>query len=61
MGWDVKRDCWNGFEVEEYKEVIEEYNMLEEMKKKIVGGDDEEEGNEDEGVKYGVEMDMGWK
>lgn len=33
MGWDAKRDRWNGFEAEEYDGVVNEYRALEELKK----------------------------
>ena len=54
LGWDAKRDRWNGFTAEEYGEVVDEYNALEEMKKKAG-----EEGSGEEGDRYEAETDMG--
>ncbi|KAK4543422.1 hypothetical protein LTR36_005565 [Oleoguttula mirabilis] len=63
LGWDAKRDRWNGFEAGEYREVIDEYNVIEEMKKKNAaeaGGDEGEGADGDaEGAKYEEETDMG--
>ncbi|KXT14349.1 hypothetical protein AC579_3994 [Pseudocercospora musae] len=62
LGWDAKRDRWNGFEADEYKRVVEEYQELEEMKKlaegKIGEDGDEQDG---EGARYEEETDMGRK
>lgn len=63
MGWDAKRDRWNGYDSKEYRSVIEEYNELENMQKKALGEAAREDGEEDgeDGAKYAEESDMGRK
>ncbi|KAF2022179.1 pre-mRNA-splicing factor SLU7 [Aaosphaeria arxii CBS 175.79] len=64
LGWDAKRDRWNGYDAEEYNAVIEEFNELEALKKKAKAeaeGDGEGQEEGDEGDKYDAETDMGRK
>jgi pre-mRNA-processing factor SLU7 len=59
LGWDAKRDRWNGYDAREYRTVVNEYNEMEKMRKaaqKIQDGDGAEE--DAEGDKYAEENDM---
>ncbi|KAH6677645.1 Pre-mRNA splicing Prp18-interacting factor-domain-containing protein [Halenospora varia] len=61
LGWDAKRDRWNGYDSKEYRNVVDEFAQLEELKKqaheKEAKEDEEDEG--DDGAKYAEESDMG--
>jgi pre-mRNA-processing factor SLU7 len=68
LGWDAKRDRWNGFEAGQYQEVVDDYNALEDVKKqagqdkaKLMDGEEGDDDNNDEGAKYDAETDMGRK
>eukprot|EP01135_Chromosphaera_perkinsii_P000097 Nk52_evm48s24 gene=Nk52_evmTU48s24 len=65
--WDGKRDRWNGYDPEDHREVVEEFEKVEEMKNKLKekrleseysaktvgkGGSEAGEGEEEEEFKY---------
>ena len=71
LGWDAKRDPWNGYDAHEYRNVIEEYEELEHLKRKVKENaepeapklltedrDFSQKAEEDE-LKYAEESDMG--
>ncbi|KAF5489802.1 Pre-mRNA-splicing factor SLU7 [Colletotrichum siamense] len=56
LGWDAKRDRWNGYDPKEYRNVVEEFNEMEALRKKALKKGDAED--EDDGDKYAEENDM---
>ena len=71
LGWDAKRDRWNGYDAREYGAVVKEYGELEALKRatksesaqKRLEDDDDDDGDgqrpDEEEAKYGEETDMG--
>lgn len=59
LGWDAKRDRWNGYNAKEYRAVVEEFEEMDNLRKQaklLRDGDDAEE--DDKGDKYAEENDM---
>ncbi|KAI1137465.1 Pre-mRNA splicing Prp18-interacting factor-domain-containing protein [Hypoxylon sp. FL0543] len=66
LGWDAKRDRWNGYDPKEYRRVVERYNQMDELRAQLAGPKDKEDGDgdgeeetKDAGEKYAEESDMG--
>ena len=59
LGWDAKRDRWNGFESAEYQGVVDEFNAMEELKKAAAGSKEQkllgEDGDEEDDERPGLE------
>ncbi|KAI9904363.1 hypothetical protein N3K66_000892 [Trichothecium roseum] len=64
MGWDAKRDRWNGYDTTDYGAVVENYNQMEELRRqaqKLAAGEDgggADDEDENGGDKYAEENDM---
>ncbi|CAG8265296.1 unnamed protein product [Penicillium salamii] len=64
MGWDAKRDRWNGYDASEYRQVVDEYEEMEAIKKTAKENSDlqklgEEDDAPDSDIRYAEESDMG--
>lgn len=71
LSWDGKRDRWNGYDAREYRNVVEEYEELENLKKARAKEaaeadqkqleEDGEEMDDQQEARYAEESDMGRK
>ena len=72
LGWDAKRDRWNGYDATEYQNVVEEFEELENIQRMAREGKDQEQNGSpevagtgaavaSEEAKYTEESDMGRK
>ncbi|KAK4125096.1 hypothetical protein N657DRAFT_570574 [Parathielavia appendiculata] len=62
LGYEAKRDIWAAYDPKQYQEVVEEYNLIEEARRKLQGQNGDEKQAEDvyeEGFKYAEESELG--
>lgn len=62
LGYEAKRDIWAAYDTAQYKEVVDEYNMIEEARRKLQGQNGDKKEGEDvyeEGFKYAEESELG--
>ncbi|KAL2877951.1 mRNA splicing protein [Colletotrichum sp. CLE4] len=58
LGWDAKRDRWNGYDPKEYRNVVEEFNEMEKLRKQALAKGETGDEEQDDGDKYAEENDM---
>ncbi len=64
LGWDAKRDRWNGYDAKEYTRVIQDFEELEKLKTAAsstpqADANNSNTPNQDSDAKYDEETDMG--
>ncbi|KXJ94115.1 pre-mRNA-splicing factor SLU7 [Microdochium bolleyi] len=62
LSWDAKRDRWNGYDPKEYRQTMENYKQMEDLRLQAMGKNkapDDEDEDADAGEKYAEEVDMG--
>ncbi|EGS22705.1 putative pre-mRNA splicing protein [Thermochaetoides thermophila DSM 1495] len=63
QGYEAKRDIWAAYDPKQYQEVVEEYNLIEEARRKLQAENgDKKDGDEsgyEKGFKYADESEMG--
>lgn len=58
MGWDAKRDRWNGYDAKASRMVVEEFNAMDALRKQARTRERDDNEESDEGEKYAEESDM---
>ncbi|KAL2260192.1 hypothetical protein VTK26DRAFT_5879 [Humicola hyalothermophila] len=62
LGYEAKRDIWAAYDPKQYQEVVEEYNLIEEARRKLQAQNGEKKEGDDvyeEGFKYAEESELG--
>jgi pre-mRNA-processing factor SLU7 len=62
LGYEAKRDIWAAYDPKQYQEVVDEYNLIEEARRKLQGQNGDKKEGEDvyeEGFKYAEESELG--